>query len=166
MVFTAFVLMQIFNMINARKINDELNIFEGLTKNSMFIIIWIAILILQVLITQLTQDVFEVNREGLYWHQWLICFAIGLSVYPVRYLICLYPDKACFELKSKSAKNREKEKKKEDDGEKLEESKKEEGKTNKKEPTDLEENVERIHDNSLGREKSVGEALPLNIEQP
>jgi len=72
MVFTAFVLMQIFNMLNARKINDEKNIFDGVFRNAMFVTIWVTILVLQVLITQLTQDVFRVNREGLYWHQWLI----------------------------------------------------------------------------------------------
>lgn len=59
-VFTAFVLMQIFNMVNARKINDEWNVFDGIFKNYLFLIIWFSILVLQVLITQLTQDVFEV----------------------------------------------------------------------------------------------------------
>lgn len=43
-IFTAFVLMQIFNMICARKINDELNIFEGIFRNFIFITIWIIII--------------------------------------------------------------------------------------------------------------------------
>lgn len=71
-VFTAFVLMQIFNMLNAEKINDEFNIFEGLFHNPMFLIIWVSILVLQVLITQFTREVFEVHKDGLYWNQWLI----------------------------------------------------------------------------------------------
>jgi len=74
----------------------------------------------------------------------------------------LIPDKFCFELKSKSAKKKEKEKAKEE----AEESKKKDNMVSKKDPTDMEENVERIQDNSMGREKSAGEALPLNIEQP
>ena len=42
-VFTVFVFMQIFNMINAKKVRDELNICAGLINNPMFIIIWLMI---------------------------------------------------------------------------------------------------------------------------
>ena len=44
-VFTAFVFMQIFNMINSRKIHDEKNIFEGLFSNYLFIAIWVIIFV-------------------------------------------------------------------------------------------------------------------------
>jgi len=46
MVFTTFVFMQIFNMLNARKIRDELNMFSGMFGNWMFIVIWIFIFII------------------------------------------------------------------------------------------------------------------------
>ena len=62
-VFTAFVMMQIFNMLNARKINDEFNIFSGIHKNWMFIAIWLIILIVQVLLSQFAQDLFKVARK-------------------------------------------------------------------------------------------------------
>ena len=39
-VFNAFVFMQIFNMICSRKINDELNVFSGILKNKIFLIIF------------------------------------------------------------------------------------------------------------------------------
>jgi len=42
-VFNLFVLMQIFNMLCARKINDEFNIFDGIFTNAMFMIVWIII---------------------------------------------------------------------------------------------------------------------------
>lgn len=42
-IFTAFVFMQIFNMLCARKIHDEWNIFDGLIKNYIFIILWLLI---------------------------------------------------------------------------------------------------------------------------
>jgi len=42
-VFNVFVLFQIFNMIAARKIHDEKNIFEGVFGNAMFIGVWITI---------------------------------------------------------------------------------------------------------------------------
>lgn len=103
-VFTAFVLMQIFNMLNARKINDEFNIFSGIHKNTMFIVIWITILILQILITQFTQDVFVVARDGLFWFHWLLCFIFGISVLPVDALIKLLPDSLCPEIGKKKKK--------------------------------------------------------------
>jgi len=42
-VFNLFVWLQIFNMLCARKINDEYNIFEGIHTNFMFIGVLIAI---------------------------------------------------------------------------------------------------------------------------
>jgi Ca2+ transporting ATPase len=50
-VFTVFVMMQVFNMINARKIHDEKNICSGIHKNSMFIIIWLIIFVVQILLS-------------------------------------------------------------------------------------------------------------------
>ena len=42
-VFNIFVLMQVFNLINARKINDEAHVFSGIHKNWMFLVVWIII---------------------------------------------------------------------------------------------------------------------------
>ncbi len=71
-VFNAFVFMQIFNMVCARKINDEFNIFEGIHHNPIFLIILAIIAVVQILIVQFTQDVFQVARKGLHWHQWIV----------------------------------------------------------------------------------------------
>jgi hypothetical protein len=48
LVFNAFVLMTLFNEINARKIHGERNVFEGIHKNPYFYIIWIICFIGQV----------------------------------------------------------------------------------------------------------------------
>ena len=48
MVFNTFVMMTLFNEINARKIHGERNVFKGIHKNWVFIAIWIFTLILQV----------------------------------------------------------------------------------------------------------------------
>lgn len=42
-VFNIFVIMQIFNLINARKIYDEPNVFEGIHKNWMFLAVFFGI---------------------------------------------------------------------------------------------------------------------------
>jgi len=49
-VFNMFVWLQIFNMLCARKINDEMNIFEGIHTNAMFLGVLAAIAGLQVFI--------------------------------------------------------------------------------------------------------------------
>ncbi len=41
-------LVQLFNQINARKINDELNVFKGIFRAPMFLYIWFIEVILQV----------------------------------------------------------------------------------------------------------------------
>ncbi|KAJ4929980.1 hypothetical protein JOQ06_018996 [Pogonophryne albipinna] len=47
-VFNTFVLMQIFNEINARKIHGERNVFEGIFKNTIFCVILLGTLLSQV----------------------------------------------------------------------------------------------------------------------
>lgn len=46
--FNCFVWLQVFNIINARKIKDEINIFTGILKSSLFIVILMIIVIFQV----------------------------------------------------------------------------------------------------------------------
>lgn len=58
--FNLFTLMQIVNMICARKIHDEWNIFEGFFKNGVFLAVWGIILILQIFIITFTSFIFKV----------------------------------------------------------------------------------------------------------
>lgn len=41
-IFNAFVLMTLFNELNARKIHNERNIFAGIQNNKVFLAIWIG----------------------------------------------------------------------------------------------------------------------------
>lgn len=59
--FNVFVVMQIFNFVNARKINDELNIFKGICSSLFFPVIVIMIIILQVIIVTLGDRAFRVT---------------------------------------------------------------------------------------------------------
>lgn len=47
-IFNVFVLMTLFNEINARKIHDERNVFKGIMSNSIFLAIWIGCFVGQV----------------------------------------------------------------------------------------------------------------------
>ena len=44
-VFNVFVWLQIFSMLNCRKINDEKNVFSGLSSNFLFIIVFFFIIV-------------------------------------------------------------------------------------------------------------------------
>jgi len=48
-IFNAFVMMTLFNEINARKIHGQRNVFEGLSRNVVFITIWICTFVAQAL---------------------------------------------------------------------------------------------------------------------
>jgi magnesium-transporting ATPase (P-type) len=49
-IFNVFVWLQIFNFLNCRRLYDEFNIFKGLTKSKIFLLIWLLIVGLQILI--------------------------------------------------------------------------------------------------------------------
>ena len=48
--FNVFVVMNVFNMINSRRINDELNVFSNIWKTFPFFVVFFGIFILQALI--------------------------------------------------------------------------------------------------------------------
>lgn len=59
-VFTSFVFMQIFNLLNARRTNNEIEIFSGIENNPLFLVIWVSLIVLQIFIIQYTGDLFAV----------------------------------------------------------------------------------------------------------
>ena len=59
--------MQVFNMINSRKIHGELNIFSGIQNNMLFIGIWFAIAGIQCMIIFVAGRVFEVSPDSINW---------------------------------------------------------------------------------------------------
>lgn len=69
--FALFVLFQITNMLASRKIHDEWNIFSGICDNIVFLMVWVFIVALQVVLTQVTGRIFEVHIEGLHYWQWI-----------------------------------------------------------------------------------------------
>lgn len=94
-IFTAFVMMQIFNMICARKIHDELNVFEGIHKNFIFIIVWFIIVFGQVIISTFGNRVFVVCLDGLDSVQWAMAIGVGLTSFFVNFILKFIPDWCC-----------------------------------------------------------------------
>mmetsp|Transcript_15528 Transcript_15528/g.25579 ORF Transcript_15528/g.25579 Transcript_15528/m.25579 type:complete len:1046 (-) Transcript_15528:613-3750(-) len=89
-IFNAFVLCQVFNEINSRKIT-EFNVFKGLFTNWLFVFIIGITLAFQILIIEFGGAWFEV--VPLTWQLWLICLVIGAVSLPLGFLIKLIPVK-------------------------------------------------------------------------
>ncbi|XP_068720375.1 plasma membrane calcium-transporting ATPase 3-like [Montipora capricornis] len=75
-VFTTFVLMQLFNEINARMLQER-NVFTGIHKNYVFLIIWVGQAGMQIIIVQFFYTAFHV--AGMDWDQWMWCLFFGFS---------------------------------------------------------------------------------------
>lgn len=78
-VFNSFVYMQVFNLINARKIHNEINVFDGITRNPNWIAIFFIIAGLQAILVEFGSLAFQCSPAGLSPAQWGICLAFGLS---------------------------------------------------------------------------------------
>ena len=76
-IFNTFVMMTLFNQINARKIHGQRNVFSGILKNPIFLVIWIVEAIGQFCIVQFCGRAF--STAALTWQQWLWCVGFGFS---------------------------------------------------------------------------------------
>uniref|UniRef100_A0A8C1SNZ1 Calcium-transporting ATPase n=1 Tax=Cyprinus carpio TaxID=7962 RepID=A0A8C1SNZ1_CYPCA len=76
-VFNTFVMLQLFNEINARKIHGERNVFEGIFNNMIFCSIVFGSFVIQFLIVQFGGKPF--SCVGLSVEQWLWCVFLGFG---------------------------------------------------------------------------------------
>ena len=92
LIFNTFVFMQIFKLVNSRRIDNKLNIFEGLHKNRLFMFIGFVMVAGQTLIIFVSGAAFGVTPlNGV---QWAISLVLGFMSIPVGVLIRLVPDQA------------------------------------------------------------------------
>uniref|UniRef100_A0A8C5CZ06 Calcium-transporting ATPase n=1 Tax=Gadus morhua TaxID=8049 RepID=A0A8C5CZ06_GADMO len=76
-VFNVFVMMQLFNEINARKIHGERNVFEGIYRNPIFCSVVLGTFVLQIIIVQFGGKPFSCTALTI--DQWLWCVFIGVG---------------------------------------------------------------------------------------
>ena len=88
-IFNTFVMFQIFNEINARKIHGERNVFDGIWRNWIFLVIMIGQVTVQVIIVQFGDIVFA--TRGLPLDLWLWCIFLGSTELLVGQLLTLIP---------------------------------------------------------------------------
>lgn len=88
-VFNAFVMMQVFNEINARKVHGERNVFKGIHTNKLFIGIVIGTFLVQIVLVECGGRFFQVT--GLSVGQWLWCIFLGFTELIVHQLVVSIP---------------------------------------------------------------------------
>ncbi|XP_037540980.1 plasma membrane calcium-transporting ATPase 3b [Nematolebias whitei] len=76
-IFNTFVLMQLFNEINARKIHGERNVFDGIFANPIFCTIVLGTFAVQIVIVQWGGKPF--SCAPLNMEQWLWCLFVGVG---------------------------------------------------------------------------------------
>ena len=88
-IFNTFVLFQIFNEVNARKIHGERNVFNGIWRNWIFLVIMLGQVTVQIIIVQFGDVVF--STKGLSLDLWLWCIFLGSTELLVGQLLTLIP---------------------------------------------------------------------------
>uniref|UniRef100_A0A8C5JHD0 ATPase plasma membrane Ca2+ transporting 4 n=1 Tax=Junco hyemalis TaxID=40217 RepID=A0A8C5JHD0_JUNHY len=88
-VFNTFVMMQLFNEINARKIHGERNVFEGIYRNPIFCSVVLGTFFAQIIIVEFGGKPFSCS--GLTLTQWFWCIFIGVGELLWGQLICTVP---------------------------------------------------------------------------
>ncbi|XP_069793369.1 plasma membrane calcium-transporting ATPase 2 isoform X2 [Narcine bancroftii] len=76
-IFNTFVLMQLFNEINARKIHGEKNVFDGIFRNPIFCSIVFGTFAVQIVIIQFGGKPFSCTPLEI--DQWLWCIVLGVG---------------------------------------------------------------------------------------
>ncbi|KAI9891130.1 MAG: plasma membrane calcium [Vezdaea aestivalis] len=91
MVFNTFVWMQIFNEFNNRRLDNKLNIFEGITRNWFFIGINCIMVGGQIMIIFVGSTAFGITRiNGV---QWAICIGCAIFCLPWAIVLRYIPDR-------------------------------------------------------------------------
>jgi Ca2+ transporting ATPase len=75
--FNSFVMMQVFNEINARMVHGERNVFKNIFANKLFSIIVIGTFLVQILLVQFTGRAFMVKPLNI--EQWMWCIFFGFT---------------------------------------------------------------------------------------
>ena len=87
MIFNTFVFYSLFNQINSRIINNNLNILHRIMDNWMFIAVTSAEMVIQFLIVQYGGLIFKCNKEGLTVSQWEWCILLAATTFLVNFCL-------------------------------------------------------------------------------
>ncbi|KAI9227107.1 MAG: PMCA-type calcium-translocating P-type ATPase [Piptocephalis tieghemiana] len=89
LIFNSFVMLQIFNQINCRKVDDSYNVFRGILRNRLFLGIQLFVLAGQYLIVTYGGAAFKTTPLPTYL--WFVSFLVGFLSLPVGFILRLLP---------------------------------------------------------------------------
>jgi len=87
-VYNTFVLLQLANQLNCRKVTTEANVLKGVMQNKLFIALISAELLLHILIVQRGGEVFQTSP--LDFHEWVLCFVLAFGAIPLRVFVVTF----------------------------------------------------------------------------
>lgn len=90
-IFNTFVWMQIFNELNCRRLDNKLNILEGIHRNKWFLFINVLMVGGQILIIFVGGAAFGVTRLSA--RQWGICLGFAVLCIPWAAILKFVPDR-------------------------------------------------------------------------
>lgn len=85
LIFNTFVWMQLFNEFNARKIEGEMNIFEGIMTNPYFLIIVAVSGGVQAMMVELFGPFANTTHQT--WQMWLLAIGFGCGSFPMGFVL-------------------------------------------------------------------------------
>ncbi|KAG5560223.1 hypothetical protein RHGRI_003495 [Rhododendron griersonianum] len=88
MIFNVFVLCQLFNEFNARKLEKK-NVFEGIHKSKLFLVIVGVTIVLQVVMVEFLKKFADTER--LNWWQWGVCVEFASVSWPIGWTVKWIP---------------------------------------------------------------------------
>lgn len=88
LIFTTFVLLQVFNQFNARELEAK-NVFKGIHKNKLFLGITGITIVLQVMMVEFLNKF--AHTERLDWKQWGVCVGIAAFSWLIGWLVKFLP---------------------------------------------------------------------------
>ena len=89
-VFNTFVWCQIFNQLNSRRLDNKLNVFEGITHNWVYWVINVVMIAGQIMIMFVGGRAFSITRVS--GTDWAISIVLGFMSIPVAIIIRLIPN--------------------------------------------------------------------------
>ncbi|CAL0303230.1 unnamed protein product [Lupinus luteus] len=88
LIFNTFVLCQVFNEFNSRKL-EKMNVFKGIHHNKLFLSIIGITTVLQVVMVEFLKKFADTER--LNWGQWGACIVIAAMSWPISWIVKLIP---------------------------------------------------------------------------
>ena len=118
-IFNIFVFYTLLNQINCRVIDDSFNILVRINRSSLFIIICLLEMALQVAIIFIGKSPIHIVNGGLSGTQWGICIGLSAITFVISFIVKLIPIHICIDkyLESKAQKEEEKENKEDENQE-------------------------------------------------